>query len=241
MMLSLTGCQLLINPLPKLWFYTYGNGVPTGKDSLLTPASFLELRPDGSYTRDFGYFEYGTWIKKDRQLILTSHNQTTYRYPLTSINPGEMQLTLNSGLVANFDSQSLPSGNEKEDPFSVYNNRWRMPAMHKESDAGIRRRLYEHCRFWEAYFHWALNKELPTVDVRGTPSAIKIYGNGFTLKQVEDLPPEWTSFFFDAEDCQKANDIITDIFQHKTIAWPHTDNKYKMFVSAFQQMENFLR
>jgi hypothetical protein len=236
-----TGCLLSINPMPKLWFYTYGTGAPTGKDSLLSPASFLELRPDGSYTRDFGYFEYGSWIRKDRQLILTSRNRTTYTYQLNKITPGEMQLTLDNGLVGNFDSQSLPSENEKQDPFSVYNNRWRIPATHKESNSEIRRRLYEHCQFWEAYFHWALDKDLPTVDVRSTPSLIKIYGNGFTLKPIEDLPAEWTSFFFDAEDCQKANDIITDIFQHKTIAWAHTDSKYKMFLSAFQQMENFLR
>src|ERR1700683_4164852 len=83
-----TGCSLLVNPLPKLWFYTYGTGVPHGKDSLLSPASFLELRPDGSYTRDFGTFEYGAWLKKDHQLTLTSHDHliTTYALTMPSAN-----------------------------------------------------------------------------------------------------------------------------------------------------------
>jgi len=48
---------------------------------------------------------------------------------------------------------------------------------------------------------------------------------------------EWRSYFFDAEDCQKANDMIKEIFDHQT-SLGHTDSKYKMFLSAFQQMEN---
>jgi hypothetical protein len=235
------GCSLAPNPLPKLWFFTYSSGAPAEKDSLLTPSSFLELRPDGSYTRDFGRFEYGTWSRKDRRIYLTNHHHSTYVYSLNQLRPGEMVLTLDRGLLGNFDSQALPADDETKDPFSVYNNRWRIPATHKESDQEIRRRLFEHCRFWETYFRWALDKELTTVDVRSTPTPIKIYGNGFTLKPIEDLPTEWISCFFDIEDCQKANDQIREIFQHRTIAWAHTDNKYKMFLSAFQQMENFLQ
>ncbi|HET6254990.1 MAG TPA: hypothetical protein VFE32_12995 [Puia sp.] len=236
-----TGCSLLVNPLPKIWFYTYGTGTPNGKDSLLSPASFLELRPDGSYTRDFGAFESGTWLKKDHQLILTSHDHQKTSYALTLPSAGEMQLTLTGGYVANFESRAIPSLKDKQDPFSVFNNRWRIHATHKESDAEIRQRLFNHCQFWEAYFRWALDKSLTSVDVRSTPTPIKIYGNGFTLKPTEDLPAEWVSCFYDADDCRKASDMIKDIFEHKTIAWAQTDNKFKMFLSAFQQIQGFLR
>jgi hypothetical protein len=47
--------------------------------------------------------------------------------------------------------------------------------------------------------------------------------------------------FFDAEDCQKANDQMEALFRNHTIAWTHTDNKYKMFIGAFQQIEKALR
>jgi len=236
-----TGCSLLINPLPKLWFFTYGTGTPDGKDSLLSPASFLELRPDGSYTRDFGAFEYGSWLNKEHQLILTSHDHQKTTYLLTLPSAGEMQLTLSGGYLASFEGLAIPSENNKQDPFSVFNNQWRIRATHKESNTEIRQRLYNHCQFWEAYFRWALAKGLATVDVRSTPTPIKIYGNGFTLKPTGDLPSEWVSCFYDAEDCRKASDIIQDIFEHKTIAWAQTDNKFKMFLSAFQQLQNFLR
>ena len=239
--LAATGCSLLVNPLPKLWFYTDGTGTPGGKDSLLSPASFLELRPDGSYTKDFGKFEHGTWLKKDNKLTLTSHDRITTTYPLTLPAPGEMQLTMTGSYLANFESKTIPSAEQQKDPFSLPNNRWRIPATRKESDAEIRNRLYNHCQFWEAYFRWALDKGLANVDVRSTPTPIKIYGNGFTIKPTEDLPAEWVSFFYDPDDCQKASEMIKEIFRHKTIAWAQTDNKFKMFLSAFHQLQNFLR
>ena len=235
------GCSLLVNPLPKIWFFTYGTGSPNGKDSLLNPASFLELRPDGSYTRDFGTFEYGSWLKKDHQLVLTTHDHLISTYPLTLPTSNELQLTFSGGYLASFESQSIPSMKQKEDPFSVLNNNWRIHATHKENDAEIRKRLFNHCQFWETYFRWALDKGLATVDVRSTPTPIKIYGNGFALKPTEDLPAEWVSCFYDAEDCAKASKMIKEIFDHKTIAWAQTDNKFKMFLSAFHQLGDFLR
>ncbi len=238
---SLSACGFLGNSLPGLWFYTYSGGAATEKENLLSPASFIELRQDGTYTRDFGRFEYGTWIRKDQQLCLTNQQHTTSVLQLHGVNSNEMQLDLAKDLSSYFEGQPVPSAQAAEDPFSVNNNRWRIPAIHKESDEEIRRRLYNHCQFWVIYFSWAQKKELATVDVRSTPTAIKIYGNGFTLKPFADLPAEWKSYFFDEEDCRKANDVIEDIFRHKTIAWAQTDNKYKMFLSAFQQMGQFLR
>ncbi len=140
-----------------------------------------------------------------------------------------MQLDLGGGKTAYFESQPLPAATSGEDPFSGHNNQWRIPAAHKENDEEIKKRLYNHCQFWEAYFTWALKNELATIDVRSTPTAIKIYGNGFGLKPFEELPARWKSCFFDEEDCRKAGEMIQDIFQHKNIAWAHTDNKHKFF------------
>jgi len=108
MAITFSGCQLLNDPLPQLWFFTYSNGGDA--DSLLNPASFISLHKDGTFTRDFGRFVYA----------------------------------------------------------------------------------------------------------------------------------RWKGCFFDEEDCSRANAMIKDIFQHRTIAWAHTDNKYKFFISAFQQMKGFL-
>lgn len=238
-LIAASGCSLMVNPLTRLWFFTYGTGAPEGKDTMLSPASFLELRPDGSYTRDFGRFEFGTWLKKNGQVLLTSHDRHLTALTFSLPGPGEMQLTMTGGYVAEFDSRTIPAQKGRLDPFSLENNRWRVPPNHKESDAGIRDRLRNHCEFWAAYFRWALDKDLSSVDVRSTPTPIKIFGNGFTLKPAADLPAAWVACFYDSADCLKANDMIKEVFEHRTIAWAHTDSKYKMFLSAFQQMANY--
>ncbi|HTI92927.1 MAG TPA: hypothetical protein VL727_20155 [Puia sp.] len=237
-----SGCTLLNDPLPHLWFYTYSQGGET--DSLLNPASFLELRKDGTYTRDFGRFDYGTWVYKDKVLHLNDRAGGITNinvFPVTSVSSKELQLDLGGSKTGFFESQPLEAATSAEDPFSGQNNQWRLPAVHKENEEQIKKRLYNHCQFWETYFTWALKNELSTIDVRSTPTAIKIYGNGFGLKPFEELPPRWKACFFDADDCLKANDMIQDIFQHRNIAWAHTDNKYKLFISAFQQLKRYLR
>lgn len=253
LMFVLTGCFHFRNSnnLASLWFYTYKSDPrPDRNDSMttagmtppeLTPANFLELRPDGSYTRDFGRFEYGSWEEKNHRLSLTNQAHETAAYTVQYEGGEDMQMIVNNGAVAHFESHALPGSSPLADPFSKENNRWRMAATKKETDQDIRARLLNHCHFWVAYFTWALNNELASVDVRSTPTLLKIYGNGFTLKRFNDLPPEWRSYFYDAEDCRKASDQMKDVFQNHTIAWAHTDNKYKLFIGAFQQIEQALR
>ncbi len=236
--LGLAGCLFASRPGSHVWFYTFGTG--RGVDSL-TPVSFLELRSDGSYSGDFGRYQFGHWETKDQQLLLTNQQRKTFIYTIGQISSADMELTIAKDRVGHFESKPLPAGNPAEDPFSRDNNGWRVPATHKETDAEIRKRLYNHCQFWEFYFKWAQDKKLDIVDVRSTPTPIKIYGNGFGLKPFEDLPPRWKTYFFDEDDCRKANDILRDIFEHQTIAWSNSNSKYKMFLGAFQQLEGFLR
>lgn len=235
-----TGCRFQSPHLNNLWFYTY-NSNAGNNESPLTPANFLELRHDGSFTLDFGKFEYGSWSFSNNQLYLTNQNHETRSFPLNYPGGKEMQLTINKDLIANFESQPIKETAFAKDPFSKMNNNWRIPAIRKETDDEIRKRLLNHCQFWEVYFTWALDNEIATIDVRSTPTLIKIYGNGFTLKPIADLPLEWKSYFYDTEDCERANKYIDGIFEKKNIAWAHTDNKYKMFISAFQQMEHYLK
>lgn len=225
----------------NLWFYTYTSGAVVKEDSLLTPSSFLNLKRDGTYTSDFGSFEYGHWTKQDDELLLTDTGNKTTRLHVNTLTAKELQLVTNKGMVINFEGQRLKASRKQDDPFSLENNRWRIKAIHKESEAEIRNRLINHCQFWVAYFNWANESQQETVDVRSTPTPIKIYGNGFSLKPFSDLPYEWRSYFFDNEDCKIANNLMYEIFQFNQISWPHTDNKYKFFISAFQQLMHFLQ
>lgn len=231
------GCSSPGKRFARLWFYTHTNSSRPATTPYLTPASFLFLKKDGSYTRDIGSYEYGNWRLEEHVLILTNYKDKVYHIPVRHFKGNEMELEMPDKTLADFESLPGSFATPGRNPFSPENNVWRISATRKESDNEIRARLRSHFRFWEAYFAWALDNELGSVDVRSTPSPIKIYGNGFTLKSFEDLPAEWKSFFFDAEDCQKANDKLSYIFEHSDIAWANTQNKYKMFLSAFQQLQ----
>lgn len=235
------GCNVKNNLISNLWFYTHSSNTQNSHDSLLTPVSFIYLQPDGNYTRDFGVFEYGKWQFNNSQLLLTSSKSKTIELDVKNIGINEMQLQGTGGVISNFEKQPASFTSSLDNPFSKENNTWRILAVHKETDMEIKNRLQNHCKFWETYFAWALKNEMQYIDVRSTPTLIKIYGNGFGLKPYQDLPSVWRSYFFDAEDCEKANAILKTVFDKGNISWAHTDNKYKMFISAFQQLEQQLQ
>jgi hypothetical protein len=233
----ISGCETKPG-ISQLWFYTYSSDPDPDKNTL-TPANFLELRSDKTFTSDLGKFQSGHWDLKDQQLFLHADNGEINILLVHSLKSKEMQIQTGKTDAANFEGQSLPE--LAKDPFSRSNNVWRKTATAKETNDQLKNRLRNQCTFWVSYFNWGLDNELTTVDVRSTPSPIKIYGNGFTIKSYSDLPELWKGYFYDSTDCAHATTILEDIVRTHTIVWPHTDNKYKMFISAFQQMQHLLR
>jgi hypothetical protein len=236
-----TGCNQAANPAGKIWFYTHSTGAKEQPDSTLTPVSFINLEKDGSYSSDLGHFDYGKWIYKDNQLFLINYQHSKSIIPVSYLTGTEMQAGPAKGPFDNFESTPVSFASEGENPFSKENNQWRIKAAGKETDAQIRNRLLNHFKFWETYFTWALNDNVQYIDVRSTPTPIKIYGNGFGLKPFAQLPAIWKQYFYDDEDCSKANEKIKVMFDNNAIAWPHTENKYKTFISAFQQLQQKLK
>ncbi len=224
------------NPISNLWFYTYSNYSSNEKDTTLNPACFINLQKDGTYTRDFGFFDYGKWAFSNNKLRLTNYKNEIDTIRVNSVSVNELQLGFHIWQTDNFESQPGTFSLVNSNPFSKENNLWRMPADKKETEAEITNRLLNHFKFWEVYFTWALNNKIESIDVRSTPTLIKIYGNGFTLKPFNELPKEWKSFFImkmiagkQATNCK--------LLENNDVAWPHTENKYEMFISVFQQLE----
>ncbi|MEO8712476.1 MAG: hypothetical protein ABI405_10155 [Parafilimonas sp.] len=235
-----TSCiQFIRDHASGVWFYTYSSSGISSEFNL-TPASFICLQPGNNYTLDFGKFEYGKWTTIGDTIILTASSGNTTAFIINSKIGKDLKLNTEPGVVCDFESQPYSFSKNDAAPFSLEDNKWRIHATHKETPAEIKMRLKEHCKFWKDYFTWALNNNIETVDVRSTPTPIKIYGNGFALKKFADLPAEWKSYFYDSTDCMMANKIIDDAFTHNDIAWAHTDNKYKMFIGAFEQLEQML-
>jgi hypothetical protein len=236
-----TGCVSKKEQLSALWFYIFSTSEGQGDNRKLTPANFIDLRSDGTYTRDFGKFDYGRWESEGNSILLTNQKTEKIIFSITILKSKDMQLQIGDGVIANFESRPGGFASNSLNPFSVENNQWRIAAIKKESEDQIKKRLRNHCKFYEIYFRWALDKELKSLDVRSTASAIKIYGNGFSLKELSELSDSWRTYFYDEDDCIKANTILKTIFEQNDIAWANTDNKYKMFISAFQQLQEFLK
>jgi hypothetical protein len=225
----------------RVWFYTHHSGKDPDADSLFNHASFLKLNPDGSYSRDFGHFDYGTFQVKEKEILLTSSANNSCSLHINYLSGKELQLGLPGGPLEDFEGQSAIITDPKLDPFSKQNNLWRIKPAAKESDRNIKLRLQNHFNFWELYFSWAFEKNIDYIDVRNTPTLLKIYGNGFTLKPYGELPPAWKNCFYDEEDCLKASEMVKAVFQRKDISMPNIKNKYKMFIAAFQQMNQSMQ
>ena len=242
LLLLLTGaCRQPANPSGQVWFFTHSSGKNAADEDGLTPANFIDLEKDGNYTSDFGQFDYGTWVYSEGQLLLTGQHNKKSVLPVVYLTGREMQVGPAKGPLDNFESQPGQFSSPEENPFSRQNNAWRIKASSKETDTQLKKRITNHCRFWELYFTWAFNNTIQYIDVRSTPTPIKIYGNGFGLIPFEELPATWKNYFYDDADCAAANTLLKKVFDSKSIAWPHTENKYKMFISAFQQMQHQLQ
>jgi hypothetical protein len=221
-----------------LWFYANSN-LNDENNLPLKPSHFLYLQGDDTYTCDFGVFEYGTWKRDGNKLLLTSGKRGLTVLQVVEEDAKKMQISM-KGYLAEFEYQPIDYAG-KADPFAIESNKWRIHADNKESRQQLTDRLRNHCEFWEAYFNWGIENDLQTLDVRSTPTPIKIYGNGIGLKSYDDLPEVWKGYFYDSTDCRQATDILKTVFRKHDIEWPKSDNDYIIFRSAFKQLQGYLK
>jgi hypothetical protein len=226
---------------PSLWFYRSYDVSASNWDTLVGRFSYLELKEDSTFTQDFGRFYHGNWKLKNNELYLTNQYHVTYIYTLRAIRETELGFSLGKERTAWFQRQPQSSGAASNDPFSVDNNRWRIPATQKETVGEIKQRLLGHFHFWELYFKWGAKYKDGALDVTGIPTPLKIYNNGFGLKHFSDLPPRWKSYFFDSADCRIADTLIKGVFKRNNIEWPDGDRQVDLFIGGVQQVEGFLR
>lgn len=234
------GCVQKNKSVSKLWFYTHSSGKA---GSSLNPMNFLDLQSDGTFTQYFEKFEYGKWSIRHNSLMLEKATGGRELILIEGHGNGELQLAYpnNRNSLLNFEGFKNSFSSPSDNPFSVENNEWRIRPAAAESDIEIKKRLANHFHYFEIYFKWAMENGFTSVDVRSTPSVIKIYGNGFEVKPDDDLPVEWIACFYNKDDCYRASRIVEQLFRKNQISWARTDNKFKMFLSAFQQLQQYLQ
>lgn len=238
-LLLLAGCQPKKESIAGIWFFTYSDQAIIVDDKALTPASFLYLSDNGEYSSFFAGFDHGKWEYADQQLKLKSAKGNEEVLRVKKTGPAVLAVDWDDRRFE-LEKQAGKFNNPSLNPFSNANNQWRTKATKKESPGDIKKRILNHFRFQELYFRWALENGFSSLDVRSTPSLIRIYGNGFSVVPYDELSEDWKSYFYDEDDCKLATTIITKLFDENDIAWSKTDNKFKMFISAFQQLQQQL-
>jgi hypothetical protein len=217
--------------------YRQGNSLEYGFSS----ASFLNLQPDGKFTSYFSAFDYGNWQLQDSTLLLINHTKGRLFLEVKSLDDKHMVcINKSNQKVYPFKGFKNLFNSDAESPFSLDNNRWRIKARHKESDAELSARLKNHFRWWEKYFSWGLNNKIKLLDIRSTASVLDMYANGFELQYYDNQFPEWKNTFYDTADCWRAYEMVYYLMYKKDIDWPKTENRFERFVSAFQQLQQWM-
>ena len=248
---TIISCKDKNDLLQKVWLYNedqtkeqvienltkYG-GI---KDHRLTAANFIDLQPDGTYSSYLNSFENGKWYYKEQNLILVNRKKELVELVVNKVDDKELVCT-DKMKRAVYRFNGLPNDftATAQNPFSVENNQWRIKAKHKESDSELRARLKNHFSFWEKYFAWGLTGKIDYLDIRSTPSLLKMYGNGFQLEYYENLFPEWKNSFYDTADCRIAYEHLYYKMYEKNIKWPDTKNRFERFVAAFHQLQGWM-
>ena len=251
--LTLIILTCLISCLPgtgritQTWFYTYAKEGTNISDSnwQLTPAHFIDLNENGEYSANLDKYESGIWKKEGKTITLTNSSKASIQFQIKAKSSKEMELefTLPDKTKANLIFTGIPQQYKEAtlNPFSPINNQWRLKATHKETDQELTLRLKNLFRYWERYFSWGLDAKIDMLDVRSLKGPIKMYGNGFTVIPFNELSANWKQLFFDEDDCQKSWNQLDKLISDRSITWPKTDNRFKGFISVFQQLQQNLK
>jgi hypothetical protein len=239
-------CRSNIQSLNKTWFFAFytSSGENVLPNPPLNPENFIDLQKDGNYTSYISGFDYGTWKKEVNGIQLVNQKGDKKFLKVISLEDGEMTLHLSAILKDGphhvFTGIPNTNINEANNPFSKQNNRWRIRPSAPETSEQIKDRLVNHFRFWEKYFEWAVANDLKTLGIGSMNSPLKIYGNGIALIPYNELPDVWKRNFFDEGDSQIAWDKLKKMMDTKNVAWPKTDNRFKFFISGFQQLQGMV-
>lgn len=239
------------NPFVKVWFYNANQTDQQQKENevkyrahenyALEGSNFINLQPDSTYTSFLMDYDYGRWYYKDSLLILVNHNRQPLELVVNKVDDELICTDKMQNIIYRFYGYPNKFLSAAQNPFSQENNQWRLKASHKESDAEIASRLSNHFRYWEKYFAWGEQTNINSLDYTTTPGPLKMYGNGFALEYLDKQLPQWKESFYDTTDCRKAYEKLYYLMVEKDIQWPKTTDRCKRFVSAFQQLQDWMR
>jgi hypothetical protein len=125
------------------------------------------------------------------------------------------------GLVPDKESY----GNEEDDPYSEFNNKWRIKPTHSESDKEIKQRVMAHLAFFKLLFNDAYRDDKNYVTYDWFVSPVLPASNGIALKGYSKIRIGWEACFYDSTQARAGYKLLNDAFDYG-LKIPTGDNRY---------------
>lgn len=213
---------------------------------------FLNLQQDSTFTSNItGQFDFGTYkaISSTGIVKFKSHNGSVYNYRLRlGDHPGRGVIYDSITLPGNLHSREAIEyqcsvhkyeyGNLEDNPFSVKNNQWRIPAKSSESDSLLKVRMANHIDYWIAFLKTADALELKELDMRNISTPFHFYATGLTISKVEKWPASFLSLFYHKKEAQRAYDMTVDAIY--SIQYEKNEDAYLQGIDLFTKIKQAL-
>lgn len=230
-----SSCLLKPKLTGKVW-----NLVDATSPANVEPGSFIRFYDDGTYTgKLMTGFRSGKWSLKGDVLTLGMGDNDAMMCTVTSLRGDALILRVdNSRLNADLRFEPAPATSDAlTDPFSLPNNRWEIPARHREPDTAILARVRGHLRCELLYVQQAIDNKAESMSTTEFVTPLGFYGNGITLKSEAKVPAGWTRLFFDSADAHRGYEALQNAFR-ADIAVPSTQNVFLLYKGILSQLRD---
>lgn len=223
----------------------------------------LEAQYDGSSTIDMvsrgfvffntgqvirdprGGYETGSWELDETQqpmlLKIKYRNGSPAMFNILKLSATKMVLQRTSREAPlEYKAQGIGYANEKDNPFALENNQWRIAPAGPETTEEIKKRLKDNIHFFIMFYDHNISSKSATVNFTGLPTCFKWYAGGIFLHKKEALSPMWINCFFNKKQAYEAYEMADKLLEKK-YTWPKGESNWlKQNVFVLRQMEQQL-
>ncbi|MEO7444248.1 MAG: hypothetical protein ABIT96_02240 [Ferruginibacter sp.] len=215
-------------------------------DGLEVPYRSICFSEDGTYIKNpRGSFSTGAWKldseKKPVVISCASSDKESFSYLLARVSAENMVLNL-SGEKNNIElvSSGWRYKNEKENPFHISNNGWRIKPGKSETPQAIKERLRGCLDFFILFYDDHIYRKTQVVSLYGLPSPFRWYAGGIYLQKKDKLNPNWVSSYYNESEAMKSYALADKLLSQK-YTWPKGEKNWlKQNVYVLRQMKEKL-
>lgn len=236
-----------------LWMVTSVDG-PVKNDAALpamkkfNTGRWIQFNRDSTYTANIkGQFDYGHFAPlldgKD-SVELKSFRGDTYHMAaqyngkgigkiLHRINVPTMTDTYD--YIFNCSVREYDYDSPEYDPYSLVNNRWRLPAETSENDSLLVVRMVNHIDFWIAFLNTANRLELKSFNYANMNTCFEFSNFGIIMNRFNNWESTFKTLFYNRAEAERAYELTTQaIYRSK---YEKNDNAYLQGINLFKKIK----